>query len=64
MTEPFYLKYSKFIISITLDEIEDIISKDKNFVEFLQNKKNNIQLDTNIELIPHENSDIDFLREN
>lgn len=64
LVKKFYLKYSKFIISITLDEIEEIVSKDKNFIEFLQNKRNNIQLDTNIELIPHENSDIDFLKEN
>lgn len=64
LVKKFYLKYSKFIISVTLDEIEEIVSKGKNFVEFLQNKRNNIQLDTNIELIPHENSNIDFLKEN
>lgn len=64
LVKKFYLKHSKSIINITLDEIKDIISEDKSFVEFLKNKKNNIQLDTNIELIPHENSDVDFLREN
>lgn len=60
LTKKFYLKYSKYVVSITLEDIKYTITNNINFSKLLENKKQNIQLDTDIKLIPHENSSIDL----
>lgn len=56
LTKKFYLKNSKLILNLTLNDLKKVLFENKDFLNILNEKKINIQLDTEIELIEHSNS--------
>lgn len=56
LVKKFYLKSSKIVICLTFDDFEDVLDEKINFIELCKDKISNIQLDTDIFTIEHENS--------
>lgn len=62
LIKKFYLRDSKIIINLTIDDFEKIIENNISFPELLKNKISDIQLDTKFQLEKHENSLLDITK--
>lgn len=56
LVKKFYLKYDAKIINLTLADIKSVVYGEVTFFEVINKKNIDLQFDTDIELIQHENS--------
>lgn len=56
LVKKFYLKYEAKIINLTLEDIKNVVLEKVRLVDILNKKSLDLQFDTEIKLIQHENS--------